>query len=202
MLSEEQVKQIKSQLLKQIEKFPEKQREAARAQIESMNSEQLEEFLMQNRLIKSGGEEPTGCIFCNIIEGKTASYKIAENKNSIAVLDINPMSKGQTLIIPFQHKTIEKLSSSVLSLAKKIAKRLKSKIKPQPEEIKIETSSIQGHGIITVLPLYKDRKLERKQASQQELIALQEKLKSRPRGKRKKKQINISELPLAPVRIP
>ncbi len=206
-LTETQVKDIKKQILSQIENFPPEQRDAAKQQIETMNAEQLEQFLIQNKLIKQSDSsekqsEPEGCIFCNIVENKIPSYKIDENKSAISILDINPMSKGQSLVIPKKHETIEKLPSSVLSLAKKTAKKLKSKLKPKPEEVKIETSSIQGHGIISIVPLYKDTKLERKKANPEELQKLQEKLKTKPRTKRKPKSKKISDLPLAPVRIP
>ena len=212
VLSKEQIESVKKQIFKQVEKFPDpEQRQSAKQQIEAMDAEQLEEFLIQNKLIKQKGEkgaeqEPAGCIFCNITENKIQSYKIDENKSAIAILDINPLSTGQSLIVPKQHETIEKLPSSVLSLAKKIAKRIKSKLKPKPQEVKIETSSVQGHGIITILPIYKETKLERKKASPEELQSLQSKLVAKPRAKRKKKteynKEDISKLPLAPIRIP
>ena len=39
-------------------------------------------------------------IFTKIINGKIPSYKIAENDNFYAFLDINPNSKGHTLVVP------------------------------------------------------------------------------------------------------
>ena len=39
-------------------------------------------------------------IFTKIINGKIPSYKIAENENFYAFLDINPNSKGHTLVVP------------------------------------------------------------------------------------------------------
>jgi len=204
-LSEEQIESIKKQIFKQIENFPEEQRQNAQEQVESMNAQELEQFLIQNKLIKQKGEqEPEGCIFCSIVENKIQSYRIAENKNAVAILDINPLSTGQSLIIPKKHETIEKLPSSVLSLAKKIAKRLKSKLKPRPQEVKIETSSVQGHGIVQIVPFYKDTKPERKHAKPEELKNLQERLITKSRKPRKKKATkeNISTLPFAPIRIP
>ena len=41
-------------------------------------------------------------IFTKIINGEIPSYKIAENENFIAFLDVNPNSKGHTLCIPKQ----------------------------------------------------------------------------------------------------
>ena len=39
-------------------------------------------------------------IFTKIIEGEIPSYKIAEDENFLAFLDINPLAKGHTLVIP------------------------------------------------------------------------------------------------------
>lgn len=39
-------------------------------------------------------------IFTKIINGDIPCYKIAEDENYFAFLDINPMSKGHTLVIP------------------------------------------------------------------------------------------------------
>lgn len=41
-------------------------------------------------------------IFSKIIAGEIPSYKIAENEKFFAFLDINPMSKGHTLVVPRQ----------------------------------------------------------------------------------------------------
>lgn len=39
-------------------------------------------------------------IFTRIIRGEIPSYKIAEDENFYAFLDINPLSKGHTLVVP------------------------------------------------------------------------------------------------------
>jgi histidine triad (HIT) family protein len=39
-------------------------------------------------------------IFTKIIEGEIPSYKIAEDENYYAFLDINPLAKGHTLVVP------------------------------------------------------------------------------------------------------
>lgn len=39
-------------------------------------------------------------IFTKIINGDIPSYKIAEDENYYAFLDINPLSKGHTLVVP------------------------------------------------------------------------------------------------------
>ena len=39
-------------------------------------------------------------IFTRIVNGEIPSYKIAENEDYYAFLDINPIAKGHTLVIP------------------------------------------------------------------------------------------------------
>jgi histidine triad (HIT) family protein len=198
-LTEEEIKQVKEQLLKQIESFPDDKKKVAKEQILAMNAEQLEEFLEKNKLIKQKGGEGE-CIFCSIAKGETPSYKIDENREAVAVLDINPVSKGHSMVVPKKHATIEKLSSSVLSLAKKIARKIKNKFKA--EEVKLETAAPQGHGIINIIPFYKDQKPERKKAEEKELLEIQKKLKKRTRASRPRKPKKPKTLPKAPVRIP
>ena len=39
-------------------------------------------------------------IFSRIIAGEIPSYKVAENEDYYAFLDINPLTKGHTLVVP------------------------------------------------------------------------------------------------------
>ena len=39
-------------------------------------------------------------IFTRIIKGEIPSFKIAENENYIAFLDVSPLAKGHTLVVP------------------------------------------------------------------------------------------------------
>lgn len=43
------------------------------------------------------------CIFCKIVRGEIPSYKVYEDENFVAFLDINPKSPGHTQIIPKKH---------------------------------------------------------------------------------------------------
>jgi len=210
-MEQEQVNQIKEQIIKQIDSWnssPE-QKEQAKNQILEMPEKQLEEFLVKNNMIqseKSEKETPeTGkpskqeCPFCLILQNKIPSYKLEENKKSLAILEINPLSPGHTLVISKNHTS---LPASAFSLASKIGKRLKSKL--SAEEIKIENSQVLGHHLINVIPIYKNKKLEKKKAEEKELILLQDKLKRKPRDKKEKqvKENLKQELEKAPVRKP
>ena len=43
------------------------------------------------------------CIFCKIVNGDIPSYKIYEDDEILAFLDVNPVNPGHTLIIPKKH---------------------------------------------------------------------------------------------------
>jgi len=198
MLSENQIQEIKKQLIAQIDTgFPEDKKGFAIQQIQGMNGEQLEEFLKQNNLMTQGknSDQQTlaqdQCIFCSIASGKIQAYKIDENKTAIAVLEINPISKGHIMVIPKKHiSSKNKLPKTVNSLAEKVAEKLKTKLKPKPVEIKQINANIMGHEIINVVPIYEDTDLnaERKPASQEELANLQKTLQVKKKAEPVRKQ--------------
>jgi histidine triad (HIT) family protein len=75
------------------------------------------------------------CIFCKIIDGEIPSYKLYEDDNILAFLDITQGTKGHTLIIPKKHiKNIydvdEKTAKEVFGVVPKIAKALKATFNP------------------------------------------------------------------------
>lgn len=45
----------------------------------------------------------TNCIFCKIIKGEIPCRKVYETENTLAFLDISPITEGHTVIIPKNH---------------------------------------------------------------------------------------------------
>ena len=43
------------------------------------------------------------CIFCKIVKGAIPADKVYEDERFIAILSINPVSAGHTLVIPKEH---------------------------------------------------------------------------------------------------
>ena len=75
------------------------------------------------------------CIFCKIISGEIPSYKLYEDDNVLAFLDITQGTKGHTLIIPKEHvKNIyeldEQTAKDIFTVVPKIAKALKEAFNP------------------------------------------------------------------------
>lgn len=189
----EQSEEIKKQLLEQIEKLPNENKDQIKEYIKSLDEKGLEEFLKQNKIqISETGQlarpenhssEPDKPIFESIVKGEIPSYNITENDKAIAILEINPFSKGHSIILPKQKTTIEKLPKSAFSLAQKIAKRIKKKFKP--DDIKIETFLFQDYPAINIIPIYKDVPLKKQKAEDEELKKIQKKLETKKRSPRK-----------------
>ncbi len=43
------------------------------------------------------------CVFCRIVRGELPAHKIYEDSETLAFLDIHPMTDGHTLVIPKAH---------------------------------------------------------------------------------------------------
>ena len=199
-ITDEQANQVKEQLLKQLDNFPEDKREQIKTQINSMTAQQIEEFVKQNQLSHLGGQ----CIFCSIIANKTPSYKIAESQDGIAILEINPLTEGHTLIVPKEHT--KEISESIRSLAQQVAQKLKDKF--EVNEIKMNEIKIMDHPIIELIPIYEDEEpTERKQATEEELKSLQEKITGKNDEYEATEEVEEDkkgdeEIPIIPPRIP
>jgi histidine triad (HIT) family protein len=72
-------------------------------------------------------------IFTKIITGEIPSYKVAEDDNFIAFLDINPNAKGHTLVVPKKEENkIFDLSkdhySALMDFSYRVAKALEKTV--------------------------------------------------------------------------
>ena len=72
-------------------------------------------------------------IFTKIVSGEIPSYKIAEDDNFLAFLDVNPNAKGHTLCIPKQEinkifDMEEDLYVGLMQFSRKVAKALEKTI--------------------------------------------------------------------------
>jgi len=72
-------------------------------------------------------------IFTKIINGEIPGYKIAEDDNFIAILDVNPNAKGHSLCIPKQEinklfDMDETLYLELMKFSRKVAKALEKTV--------------------------------------------------------------------------
>lgn len=70
------------------------------------------------------------CLFCQMVQGKIPCYKLYENKQVLAFLDINPINKGHALVITKKHaRNLFDVSKKDLEAAILATKKLSAKIK-------------------------------------------------------------------------
>ena len=77
----------------------------------------------------------TDCIFCKIIVGQIPCFKLFENDDTLAFMDINPANEGHALVIPKEHaKDIYAVSDAAITAtvttAKKIAAAVDKTLNP------------------------------------------------------------------------
>lgn len=75
------------------------------------------------------------CVFCKIIDGSIPSKKVYEDDYVYAFMDITPLSKGHTLLIPKEHvanvfELSPETASHLFSVAPVIANAIKDAFQP------------------------------------------------------------------------
>ena len=96
-------------------------------------------------------------IFSKIVSNEIPSYKVYENENFLAFLDINPLKKGHTLVIPkievdYIFDLESKEYQELWNFAKLVAKGMKRVIKC--ERISIVVVGLEvPHAHIHLIPL-------------------------------------------------
>lgn len=84
------------------------------------------------------------CIFCQIANGEIPTYKIYEDENVMAILDISQATRGHTLIIAKDHfKNLydinEDLAGNIFKVVPKIANAIKKAFNPIGLNVVINT---------------------------------------------------------------
>jgi histidine triad (HIT) family protein len=96
-------------------------------------------------------------IFSKIVKGEIPSYKIAEDENYYAFLDINPLAKGHTLVIPKQEIDYifdmeDELYKGLFLFTKKVANAIDKVIVCKKVGIAVIGLEVQ-HAHIHLIPL-------------------------------------------------
>lgn len=145
-LSQDQIKELKSQLLKQIEHLPHAKKAEAEAQINDLSEDALESMLEEQ-------QSSSAKVFRLIIDGKIPSVKLSENEKAISVLSTKSISKGHTIIIPKSPVYNEKdLPKEAHDLSEQVSKKLINSLNAKSTSIGTEKSF--GEVIIHVIPIY------------------------------------------------
>lgn len=124
-------------------------------------------------------------IFTKIINGEIPAHKIMEDDKFLAFLDVRPIVKGHTLIIPktevdYIFDMEDKTLGEMMAFAKKVAKVLKKNIACKKIGVMVAGLEVP-HAHIHLVPINSISDLNfanARAADPKELTALAEKLKS------------------------
>ncbi len=103
------------------------------------------------------------CIFCKLVKGEIPSSKVYEDKDVLAFLDIGPVNKGHTLVIPKKHyETIwdvpDKVLGAMMIKSKEISKAIEKALKADGVNIMMSNRKAAGqlvpHAHIHLIPRY------------------------------------------------
>jgi histidine triad (HIT) family protein len=103
------------------------------------------------------------CIFCKIIAGNIPALKVFEDEESLAFLDIHPVTKGHILLIPKIHiewiqDVPDVLLSSMFSKTKKLIHSMKESLLCDYVQISIVGKDVP-HFHIHLIPRFFDDNL-------------------------------------------
>ena len=99
------------------------------------------------------------CIFCKIVKGEIPSFKIYEDKDFIAILDLFPNTKGMALVLTKEHfdsyaaDMEDDIYAKFFLSAKKISKLLDEKLNVKRTALVMEGMGI-NHAHIKLYPLH------------------------------------------------
>ena len=131
------------------------------------------------------------CIFCKIIAGELPSYKVYEDSDVLAFLDIHPTNPGHTLVIPKQHHrdfldTSADLQSKLIQAIGKLAPIIMKAVGAEAFNLFVNNGAVAGqiifHTHFHIVPRFTTdgHKLwHGKDMTQEELVRIAGKIKEK-----------------------
>jgi histidine triad (HIT) family protein len=143
----------------------------------------------QKRLYNSASGPPENCVFCKIVSGKLPAYKVYEDDEYLAFLDINPFSAGHTLVCPKKHgETLWDMDdheiAGVFKIASKVSKGIVAAMKADGFRIMQNNgeaaNQVVAHMHVHVIPhkLSDKGKFNRLKLSDQEMVKAAESIRA------------------------
>ncbi len=179
VLTPEKIKKIREEILS----VPPEERDKKIAEIISkLSPDEVEQ-------LKGGVKE---CPFCAMTLGKIPVKKIYEDNEVMAILDINPIAKGHTLVFPKRHYTYltemgDKEIGYIFSVTNKIAIAIMEALGATGFNLFVVCGESAGqkapHVLINIIPRFDNDGLEikfpQRQANEKELEELASKIREK-----------------------
>lgn len=103
--------------------------------------------------------EMEDCVFCKIVKGEIDSAKIWEDRDFLAILDINPNTRGMTLVLTKAHYPSylfdlpDKIEKEFLMASRKVARILERGLGVKRVALVMEGMGV-NHSHLKLYPLY------------------------------------------------
>ncbi|WP_300750186.1 HIT family protein [uncultured Alistipes sp.] len=123
-------------------------------------------------------------IFSRIIAGEIPSYKVAEDENYYAFLDINPLTEGHTLVVPkkevdYLFDLDDSTLAGMILFAKKVTRKIEKEIDCKRVAVVVLGLEVP-HAHIHLIPIQSEEDVdfhrEKLRLSPEEFQAIAEKL--------------------------
>lgn len=100
------------------------------------------------------------CIFCKITKGEIPCYKVYEDDNFLGFLDIKPVSKGHTLLVPKEHivwmqESSDEIISQIFNVSKKIMIAIKKSLNCELVQVSVVGKDVP-HFHVHLFPRYEN----------------------------------------------
>ena len=103
------------------------------------------------------------CLFCKIIKGDIPNYTVYQDEKTLALLDINPNTRGHTLVIPIEHASNiigmeDSNVDAVFRTVRKVVRGLEVALKPDGFNLVVNHGEAAGqlihHFHCHIIPRY------------------------------------------------
>jgi len=100
-----------------------------------------------------------GCVFCEIVAGRARSYKVWEDSDFLAILDVFPKISGQVLLVAKKHLPsyvfglTKKEQSAFFGAAAKVGRLMDKKLGTARTAMRMEGLEVE-HAHLKLYPVY------------------------------------------------
>lgn len=131
--------------------------EEVKERLKNLTPEQMQELIKQQ------------CVFCKIVAGEIPAYKIYEDANFLAFLDVNPACAGHTLVIPKAHVSVlpqmpDQLAAGIFILVRELAGKIFEATNAEGITVLQRNGQVAGqvvpHVHIHIVPRYADDQVQ------------------------------------------
>jgi histidine triad (HIT) family protein len=96
-----------------------------------------------------------GCVFCEIVAGRSPAHVVAEDERTMAFMDIAPLARGHVLVVPRAHAselwdTSPEDGAALMQTTLRVAAAVKAAFEPEGVNLFHATGEAAGQSVFHV----------------------------------------------------